>query len=142
MRYCNLSLKSLDYTAEAAAIDKMRQWDINQPPAPLPPIQSTRPAEGVTLLLPLTHRGYGPGLIILVPDTARSLDIVDGVPSPAIKWAEEGYCVVEIQESAFATSRDLFTTAIETLNDCQECESGAVGLVGKFPDRISRHMAV
>lgn len=120
----------------------MGQWDITIPPARLSTIHTTQLTDGMILLLPLTHRGHGPGLILLVPDTDRSLEIVDGVPSPAIKWAEEGYCVIEIQKSAFTASQDFLNTATKALKNCLKCDSGGVGLVGRFSDGISSNMTV
>ncbi|CAO2653059.1 Nn.00g024700.m01.CDS01 [Neocucurbitaria sp. VM-36] len=79
-----------------------RYGDITQPAPALPQPQLQELRKGVAQLLPLSRRGYGPGLIILVPDHTKQLSIDDGVPSPLVKWAEEGYVVVEIQSSALA----------------------------------------
>ncbi|KAL4739334.1 hypothetical protein BDV11DRAFT_205183 [Aspergillus similis] len=74
-----------------------------------------------------------PGIDNLVPNSDRSLDIIDGVPSPLIKWAEGGYTVIEIQESALATGRDSPTKAMEALKGCKKCDDGKVGLVAYDP---------
>lgn len=70
-------------------------------------------------------------MIIVVPDSTQSnLSIIDGVPSPLIKWAEESYTVVEIQESAL--SADILQRAIEAVFESASCVTKEkVGLVGK-----------
>ncbi|PLB44945.1 LEA domain protein [Aspergillus steynii IBT 23096] len=56
---------------------------------------------GVFLFPPLSHKGKGPGMIIIVPDNPlNQLVQINGIPSPSLKWAKEGYTVLEIQESA------------------------------------------
>lgn len=92
------------------------------PPLPQPDLQKLRP--GVSLLLPLSRRGHGPGLIVLVPDHTNQLSIQNGVPSPLIKWAEEGYVVIEIQESAIAGGRDTDTLkeAIDAIFSSEKCD--------------------
>jgi carboxymethylenebutenolidase len=87
----------------------------------------------MTLLPPLTRRGYGPGLIILQQDCDKILDIVDGVPSPLIKWAEEGYVVLDIQAKALKLgATEVITTAVKALQGCDELEPNSkIGIVGK-----------
>lgn len=106
--------------------------DISKPPPPLPTPHLTEIAPGLSLLQPLSRRGYGPGLIIVVPDSEISnLTIKDGVPSPLIKWAEESYTVVEIQEKALA-SKDVLKTAAEWVQKSDKCEPReGVGLIGE-----------
>lgn len=107
--------------------------DISKPPPPLPSQELTVIAPGVSLLQPLSRRGTGPGVIILTPDFEDSLAIKDGVPAPLLKWAEEGYTVVEIQASALLTGKeqDLIKSAIEAFDSCEKCEpKGNIGLVG------------
>lgn len=108
--------------------------DITQPPPPLPPTQLTELEPGLSILLPLSRRGDGPGLLILVPDTDKPLAIIDGVPSQLIKWAEEGYTVVEMQRRALITgAREALTKAIQALESCDKCApKDKVGLVGKL----------
>lgn len=106
--------------------------DITKPPPPLPATQSTEIEPGLSIVLPLSRRGHGPGLIVLVPDTEQSLAIVDGVPSQLIKWAEEGYTVVEIQRRALmAGAREALTKATQVLENCEKCDpKDKVGLIG------------
>ncbi|KAI1376817.1 hypothetical protein F4677DRAFT_418073 [Hypoxylon crocopeplum] len=102
--------------------------DITKPPPPLPSIQYEELAPGIGLLLPLSRRGHGPGLITLVADTTDQLTIAEGVPSTLIKWAEEGYAVVEIQQRAFSPAA--LKRALEALSHTDKCEpKGKVGLV-------------
>ncbi|KAK1522246.1 carboxymethylenebutenolidase [Colletotrichum costaricense] len=99
--------------------------DISKPPAPLPKAEPQCISEGVTLLPPLSRRGYGKGLIILQHDSTQHLDIVEGVPSALIKWAEEGFVVVEIQAKALTNpslATDVLQTALKALKDCSKLE--------------------
>lgn len=87
---------------------------------------------GIALLAPLSRRGHGPGLIVLVPDfTRHSIAIDDGVPSPALKWAEESYTVIEIRQSALDREGSL-EKAISALNQHEKCvPKNVIGLVGR-----------
>ncbi|KAF4446714.1 hypothetical protein F53441_9647 [Fusarium austroafricanum] len=105
--------------------------DITKPPKPLPTPQLKAIRPGVSLLPPLSRRGHGPGLIVLTPTSKNLLDIRDGVPSVMIKWAEEGYTVVQIEISLFEpdTRQAVLTEALEALNKCNQCDKGNIGLV-------------
>ncbi|KAG6359216.1 hypothetical protein INS49_012737 [Diaporthe citri] len=97
--------------------------DISKPPPALPSPVLTAVLPGVSLLQPLSRRGTGPGMIILTIDYGDSLAITDGVPSPLVKWAEEGYTVVEIKAEALKSGHgDPIRSAIETLYECDVCE--------------------
>lgn len=106
--------------------------DITKPAPPLPSPELTEVMSGVSLLRPLSRRGTGPGMIILTSDYDDPLAIQEGVPSPLVKWAEEGYAVVEIQARALSAGKEpLIKSAIESLNKCDKCEpKDNVGLVG------------
>lgn len=78
-------------------------YDSNSPgeqPVPLPsaPIQVISPTE--VLQPPLTRRGTGPGVIIILPlpetPDVRAVGPKPLDPEPIQKWAEEGYAVVGI----------------------------------------------
>ncbi|EXJ92684.1 carboxymethylenebutenolidase [Capronia epimyces CBS 606.96] len=124
--------------------------DITKPPPPLPTPRLQQLKPGVSLLPPLSRRGHGPGLILLTPDDrdidtdtdgklALALAIKKGVPSLLVKWAEEGYAVVGIQERAALAAGSgsdsasasnistLLTTAIEALSRCEECDDHGQG---------------
>ncbi|CEI61264.1 hypothetical protein FVEN_g6012 [Fusarium venenatum] len=105
--------------------------DITQPPKPLPTAQLKAVRSGVSLLPPLSRRGHGPGLVVLTPTSEDLLKIEDGVPSVLIKWAEEGYTVVQIDASAFedGNSVDILRDALETMRQCDKYDEGNIGLV-------------
>lgn len=107
--------------------------DITKPPPPLPSPDLTQVAPGVSLLRPLSRRGSGPGIIILTADYEDSLAIREGVPSPLVKWAEEGYTVVEVQARALvAAEAQVVKSAVDALAGCEKCEpKDKVGLVGE-----------
>lgn len=107
--------------------------DISKPPAPLPQPKPQAIADGITLLPPLSRLGHGPGLIILHPDSEKHLEIIQGVPSVLVKWAEEGYAVVEIQ--ARALKGDVLRTAVEALRGCEGFVEGSkIGLICECSD--------
>lgn len=105
--------------------------------AGLPPLEAlptptlTSVSDGIFLLEPLSRRGHGPPLILLTSgnDTAESaIAITNYVPSHMIKWAEEGFAVVQIQKSALQSSQPI-KQAIDALRQCRTCDFGKVGLV-------------
>lgn len=108
--------------------------DISKPPAPLPQASPKPIGEGITLLPPLSRRGHGPGLIILHPNSDKHLEIIEGVPSALIKWAEEGYAVVEIQATAFERdASEVLGDALKALKGCDKFEAdNKIGLIGKL----------
>ncbi|KAG9252967.1 uncharacterized protein F5Z01DRAFT_169635 [Emericellopsis atlantica] len=108
--------------------------DITKPPAPLPSPDLQKLAQGIALLPPLSRRGTGPGLILLTTPEAtdEAITITDKSPSPLVKWAEEGYAVVQIPSSILASvsAEDALKEAIEGLGACAKCEpKGKIGLV-------------
>ncbi|SPJ73508.1 related to dienelactone hydrolase and related enzymes [Fusarium torulosum] len=110
--------------------------DITQPPKPLPTPQLKVVRPGISLLPPLSRRGHGPGLVVLTPTSEDVLEIKDGVPSVLIKWAEEGYTVVQIESSVFedTSSQSVIAEALEALTQCDKCDEGRIGLVVYAPD--------
>jgi carboxymethylenebutenolidase len=111
----------------------------NKTEVALPSAELKELAPGVSLLPPLTRRGYGPGLIIILPNGTPSYKergtlCEDGIPPPLLKWSEEGFAVVQILETALEqveTTEELFALAISALKNCPEChEEDGVGLVG------------
>ncbi|KJK88070.1 hypothetical protein H633G_08065 [Metarhizium anisopliae BRIP 53284] len=83
------------------------------PPLPSAPLQELSPE--AVLQPPLSRRGTGPGLILLLPEnierTRRKDKPLD--PEPIQKWAEEGFAVVGI--TAPATAIQAITDAVEAL---------------------------
>ncbi|KAH8800277.1 hypothetical protein F5884DRAFT_547959 [Xylogone sp. PMI_703] len=110
--------------------------DITQPPPPLPTAELQELSLGVSLLPPLTRRGYGPGIILLVPDTNNQMTIAEGVPSHLVKWAEEGYTVIEIQRKALEDGgARALSTALESLSRTERCRpKEKIGLVAYDPE--------
>ncbi|CEJ60286.1 hypothetical protein PMG11_08866 [Penicillium brasilianum] len=110
--------------------------DITKPPPPLPTTQLTELEPGISIVLPLSRRGHGPGLIVLATNTDQSLAIIDGVPSQSIKWAEEGYTVVEIQRRALLSgAQEVLTKATQALESCEKCDpKSKVGLISYDPE--------
>src|SRR5690242_5896984 len=109
--------------------------DISKPPAPLPSINLKVLRPGLSLLYPLSRRGHGPGLIVLSATTEDPLAFYEGVPSSLVKWAEEGYAVVQIEAAAFEgkDSGVVLKEAIDILKECEKCDLGdKVGLVCKL----------
>jgi len=95
----------------------------------LPTAELKELAPGVSHLPPLTWWGYGPGLIIMLPNGTPSYKeggtlCEDEGPSPLLKWSEEGYVVVQILENAFelaGITEELLNLAISGLKNCPEC---------------------
>lgn len=111
--------------------------DITKPPAPLPSakIQVLKP--GVSLQPPLTRLGSGPGLIILTSDEIYDEQVAqrDDAPTAVLKWAEEGYTVVQISATATEASdiKTVFDEALSALEKCDACQpKNKVGLVCKL----------
>ena len=79
-------------------------YDPNSPdeqPVPLPsaPLQTLSETPSIVLQPPLTRRGTGPGLIIILPPSLAFQPNPKGKPldpEPVQKWAEEGFAVVGI----------------------------------------------
>jgi len=109
--------------------------DIAKPPPPLPTPSLKQFGDGISLLPPLSRRGHGPGLVILIPDTTDELAIREGVPSLLVKWAEEGYVVVSVQERALSMDiSTILTTIVEALSECEKCSpKGKLGVVSYVP---------
>jgi carboxymethylenebutenolidase len=110
--------------------------DISKPPAPLPSakLQVLRP--GVSLQPPLTRLGSGPGLILFTTEDVYDEEVTqrDDAPTAVLKWAEEGYTVVQISAAAVEPSKieALLTEAFEALDRCEVCQpKDKVGLVCK-----------
>jgi carboxymethylenebutenolidase len=110
--------------------------DITKPPPPLPTANASPVCAGVTLQTPLSRRGHGPGIILLIPDSQDLLAISEVVPSPVIKWSEEGYSVVAIEASTVVNAatdgaQSVLRAAVAALRSCIVCEpKDNIGLVG------------
>lgn len=118
--------------------------DKEETPVPLPSAPVIRLAGNATLQPPLTRRGHGPGLIIILPgdpnvpkeqQDGRNPKTLD--PLPQKKWAEEGYAVVQLSfgnEEAGTEGWDIetaFDGAIAALTTLETCDvKDRFGLVG------------
>lgn len=89
----------------------------------------------VTIQPPLSRRGHGPGLLILV-EQGINLSKHDTVldPPPIQKWAEEGYAVAQIVVAP--GSNDLanhVASAIESLRGLESCDNkDQFGIIGEL----------
>lgn len=111
--------------------------DITKPPAPLPSAKIQLLSPGVSLQPPLTRLGSGPGLIILTSDEIydEHVEQRDDAPTAVLKWAEEGYTVVQISTTAIEASdiKTVFDEALNALEGCDACQpKDKVGLVCKL----------
>ncbi|KAJ3959077.1 hypothetical protein N0V92_004318 [Colletotrichum tropicale] len=112
--------------------------DITKPPKPLPQNHLEAVAEGISLLLPLSRRGTGPGLILLVPSLDKALAIEEGVPSLPVKWAEEGYTVAAIEQGALqGNALQALQAATTALKGSDKCEPKDVVGLAEFPEIVS-----
>lgn len=89
--------------------------------------------KNITLQTPLSRRGNGPGLIILLPDndsqtSAIPKKILD--PEPLKKWAEEGFAVVQVRVTDVEAVEDDCNIAIKALQELRECTSEKLGVIG------------
>ncbi|OAX82049.1 hypothetical protein ACJ72_03606 [Emergomyces africanus] len=104
--------------------------DIQEDPVvPLPSARPTQLGPNLTLQPPLSRRGHGPGLLLLLPDNIpldNNKETVD--PPPLQKWAEEGYAVAKVQIPATAAATDGFSVlsavqqGLEALKGLVECD--------------------
>lgn len=72
--------------------------ELGAPPLPNPP--TARISDRAVLQPPLSRRGTGPGLIVIVPDSSANSSGDDSEkpldPEPVQKWAEEGFAIAGI----------------------------------------------
>ncbi|KAG4432497.1 hypothetical protein IFR05_012013, partial [Cadophora sp. M221] len=85
-------------------------------------------ATDTLLQTPLSRRGEGPGLLLIVPRDyqGRNSDDLDKTldPDPLQKWAEEGFAVAEVRVGAGADSAiEYCRQAIQALQDLSQCTS-------------------
>ncbi|KAK4547327.1 hypothetical protein LTR36_000983 [Oleoguttula mirabilis] len=106
--------------------------DVKETPVALPSARAFAVSDTITIQPPLTRRGHGPALIILVPahlDLGSSAKTLD--PPPLQKWAEEGYTVVQLKVSDDVSSlKDDIQRALKACSDLTECDTtDSVGLI-------------
>ena len=98
----------------------------------LSPAGPSHISETVVIQSPLSRRGLGPGLIVLLPNDLdlngheKTLD-----PPPLQKWAEEGYAVARIlvksDKSAIKDDLNLACDHLLALGGCQP--KGNLGVI-------------
>lgn len=110
--------------------------------AALPPTRINDIAPGIRVLHPLSRRGTGPGVIVVVEETGLAgsdgLRIENGVPSAVMKWAEEGFTVAEVVPEAWSNSEEPLHLASKGLAECESCEpKEKVGIICEsLPDTV------
>lgn len=93
-------------------------------------------SEQITLQAPLSRRGKGPGLVLVIDHYAqveKSEKHLD--PPPLQKWAEEGFAVVQLLLPGKVEDGGEFPLkkALELLEGCEGCEfEKGVGLICKI----------
>lgn len=98
-------------------------------PVRLPDAPLQELAAGIKLQPPLSRRGHGPGVIVVLPSRLSlrphakcglktPLD-----PDPVQKWAEEGFAVVGVQLSANSDITETLAAAIAGLESCPEVDN-------------------
>jgi carboxymethylenebutenolidase len=118
--------------------------DITKPAPSLPTEDLRVLSKGISILSPLARRGHGPGIILLVTDSDASTKIIEGVPSHLVKWAEEGYAVVEIQQQALQNNaKEALSQAIDALKEHEKCvPKEKIGVVGMCYSKRSMRYSV
>lgn len=92
-------------------------------------------SSSITFQAPLSRRGNGPGLILVLDayaEVGNSEKCLD--PPPLQKWAEEGFAVVQLLVPGKPDDGGEFPLekALETLKGCEACEfEKGVGLICK-----------
>lgn len=101
----------------------------------LPNAKPVKLTHNLTIHAPLSHRGHGPGIIIIRADTTASeqnerptLD-----PEPLQKWAEESYTVAQVTVSSdHRMVKEELRQAIDALGEHENCDKktgyGVIGL--------------
>lgn len=93
-------------------------------PVELPSAKSFEVASNVLVQPPLSRKGHGPGLILLVPtglDLSGHSKTLD--PPPLQKWAEEGYAVAQITLQEGSELKGGLGQALKALRELKECDS-------------------
>ena len=109
--------------------------EIHFTPPSTPPSfpEPQRISSSITFQAPLSRRGRGPGLILVLDAYASVGKSEKGLePPPLQKWAEEGFAVVMLLVPGKPDDDGEFPLqkALETLKECEACEfEKGVGLI-------------
>ncbi|EXJ60016.1 hypothetical protein A1O7_04164 [Cladophialophora yegresii CBS 114405] len=107
----------------------------------LPTAELVKVTDHISLLPPLSRRGHGPGLVLVLPENAPryprdGVICVDGIPPPLLKWAEEGFAVVEIRcggsdgMGSENVEKAALQKAITALEECDKCDAkDGIGMI-------------
>ena len=105
-------------------------------PVALPSAPAKVVSPTVVIQPPLSRRGYGPALLLVVPaeiDLNPSPKTLD--PPPLQKWAEEGFAVAQIQVADGVGSglQGDVQKALDSLASLEQCDNTeSVGLISAF----------
>ena len=109
-------------------------------PLPLPSAQSINLSENVVLQPPLSRRGNGPGIVIILPsqdsalpsDNTRALD-----PKPLIKWAEEGFSIASVTSVDSASIEQVLKQCLDALQDLDQVDvKDKFAVIGEYSTEI------
>lgn len=107
--------------------------DASGKPSPSAPCVQVTP--DISIQSPLSRRGNGPGLVLVVSENLdlswheKTLD-----PPPLQKWAEEGYCVAQIRIHEGSNLASQLGIAVAELQKRPECTGEKFGLIGNSPN--------
>lgn len=85
--------------------------------ASLPSAPIRRLGDNLVLQPPLSRRGSGPGLVLVLPAsiTKTTVSPLPLDPEPVLKWAEEGFAVAAITPSKDIDARQTLNQALDAL---------------------------
>lgn len=106
--------------------------DARLPTAQRPSAPCVQVTQDISIQPPLSRRGTGPGLVLIVSaalDLGSHEKTLD--PPPLKKWAEEGYAVAMVRiDDSMPNIAEQLGTAMTELGKLPECVGDKVGLVG------------
>ncbi|KAH6857161.1 hypothetical protein B0I37DRAFT_369303 [Chaetomium sp. MPI-CAGE-AT-0009] len=114
--------------------------DANAPTVQRPSAPCVQITPEISIQPPLSRRGNGPGLVLVVPrdlDLSRHEKTLD--PPPQQKWAEEGYAVAQILDDGRSSIADQLRVATAKLAELPECSGDKIGLVVIPDESTSGH---
>ncbi|BGP19996.1 hypothetical protein JCM10213_006773 [Rhodosporidiobolus nylandii] len=125
------------------------------PLLPMPSAEVISLAPNVQIQPPLSRRGHGPGLLVVVPESAGLAQVEEenGTateqkpldPMPLVKWAEEGYAVLQVEYVEDAKLKDgewgierVLEDGVRWLTEMDECTSDKLGLIVYDPSALAK----
>lgn len=121
----------------------MSSTNSEKTPVPRPNAPSIVISPTLTLQPPLSRRGHGPGLVLLVDPSLDLANCHDKTldPPPLQKWAEEGYAVAQLKlvpngvaaAGGLRLDEDDLHQAIQELERLPSCDGAReLGFIGKY----------